>query len=106
MKKSFLKIMLILILLLHGCGFQKWARKDQVLFGSLVVLNTVDLAQYDKNNEINWFKGESQATVGLIKIAGIGLVYTLANNWEDARTPILIVGNVLFGGVILWNLTQ
>lgn len=96
-------ICLIFLGIISGCGIKHWSKKDQTLFGSFTVLNAIDAAQYDKDNELNWFKGQSQGTVCFIKIAGIGIIYLIADNWKDARTPVLTVGNVLMGGIIIRN---
>ena len=99
-------VVIFLTLPLQGC-FANWSKKDKKLFSSFAILQGIDYAQYDKSNEANQlFDGANQNTVGLVKLAGVGLVYVLASYWEDARTQILIGVNVVSGGVVIWNTTK
>ena len=67
----------------------------------------IDAAQFEADNELNQlYAGESQGAVIVGKLICVGLVYLMADSWEDERSTILWVGNALTGGIVVWNFNQ
>ena len=94
-------------LLFQGC-FTKWETKDKLLFASFAGLQAVDTAQtwgtWDDpdRTELNpCIKNESGLVA--LKLFGTGVIYLIADWFEDARTEILAVNCGLMGGVVGWN---
>ena len=102
---------IIIAILFQGCGFQKWETKDKLLFTSFAGLQAVDTAQswniWDDpdRTELNPLITSQEGLVA-IKLLSTGAIYLLADYFEDGRTTILTVGNILVSGVVVWNITQ
>ncbi len=103
-------IVILVCFTLSGC-FTKWETKDKLLFASYAGLTAVDTAQswgiWDdpERRELNPLITSQEGFI-TIKILGTGAIYLLADSFEDQRTMILTIGNVLIGGAVVWNFSQ
>jgi hypothetical protein len=89
------KKLLIIILMLQGCA---WSKTDRALFASYALTHTVDMVQtreilnndnYTELNPIMEDMTPNQSTAFML--AGLGLVYLLADNIPKYRTWIIAV---------------
>ena len=105
------KALLLSAFLLSGCA--TWSPTDNALAASLVACNAVDVIQTKKiidngGSELNPIYG-SHPSVGKligIKISVLGLIDWLLNKYPENRTGLLIGGNAVCGGTLIWNQKQ
>ena len=109
-KNSYIIIVFIFFgILTQGCA--GWNDEDKLLFASFAGLNIVDAAQsWDiwtdtDMEELNPCITDRESLVA-VKALEIGIVYFVADWFEDQRTQILQVGCGLMAGVVTWNFTQ
>ena len=94
-------------LFLTGC-FANWSKKDKALFWGFAGLNAVDTYQtFDTlddpdKKELNPLM-QSKASVVVVKLIGIGVIYYLADKYPKYRTTILGTCDGAMGGIVLWN---
>ena len=101
---------LIFAILLQGC-FTRWETKDKVLFASFAALQTVDTVQTlgildDPGREELNPCITGQGSLVALKLLSTGVIYLIADWFEDARTEALAVGCGIMGGVVGWNFSQ
>ena len=111
MVKYFIIVFLVIVNCIGCANFKKWERKDQVLFGSFMVLHSVDILQTRKimedNNEFSEENpcldsfGRDGATAAMI--LGYGVVYLAAEYIPKWRTEILTGANIVSGICVIRN---
>ena len=90
-----MKKLLIIILLLQGCA---WNKTDRALFATYTATHTIDIFQTreilsnDNYTELNpIMEGMTPNQSTLFMVAGYGLVYLLADKIPEYRTWIIAV---------------
>ena len=104
------KVLLVsLICCMAGCAnISMWETHDQMLWYTHVTMNAIDIAQtreilqdddYEERNPLI----KNDMSLALVKTVELGIVYLLADKNEKARTPILVIGNLIMLRTILRN---
>lgn len=102
-------LLALLICCVVGCAnIGQWKPHDQALWYSNVAFNVIDILQtreilrdddYEERNPLI----KNDGSLVLVKGLELGIIYLLADKNEKARTPILIIGNLIVLRTVLRN---
>lgn len=106
-------LLIIAVLLFPAVAHAEWSDLDKKLFTSYVILSAIDVVQTagvdgNSSKEMNPIFSRDDGTadmgkvIGLKVLLGVG-VWFIVERWPEIGTEVLVVGNVIQGGVVVWN---